>query len=310
MTAEELIFDYYKSHGMTPAEDEIRFGEMLSAHSSFRIGGPADVLLTTADTERISGVYRAAKEANIPVLLLGRGTNILFADEGYRGIVISTAALQSISVAGCLLTAGAGVSVNQCALTARNNSLDGMTFMYGIPGSIGGAVYMNAGAYGGECADILSESTHLDLETGAIGVLRHDEHDFSYRHSVYMNGGLVVLSASFLLSPGNADEIKAKMDDILGRRIDKQPLEYPSAGSVFKRPEGYFAGKLIEDSGLKGYTVGGAQVSEKHAGFIINRGGATAADVLTLIEHIRNTVFHNFGVTLETEIIRMGAYGR
>ena len=125
-----------------------------------------------------------------------------------------------------------------------------------------------------------------------------------------MNGGLVVLSASFLLSPGNADEIKAKMDDILGRRIDKQPLEYPSAGSVFKRPEGYFAGKLIEDSGLKGYTVGGAQVSEKHAGFIINRGGATAADVLTLIEHIRNTVFHNFGVTLETEIIRMGAYGR
>ena len=144
MTAEELIFDYYKSHGMTPAEDEIRFGEMLSAHSSFRIGGPADVLLTTADTERISGVYRAAKEANIPVLLLGRGTNILFADEGYRGIVISTAALQSISVAGCLLTAGAGVSVNQCALTARNNSLDGMTFMYGIPGSIGGAVYMNA----------------------------------------------------------------------------------------------------------------------------------------------------------------------
>ena len=309
MTTERLIRDVYETLGITPRADEIRLCVPLSSHASFRIGGPADAFLTPDRPDIFSGVYRAAKEANIPVLILGRGTNILFADEGYRGVVLSTAAMQAVTVSGETVTAGAGATVNQCATAAWHASLDGMTFMYGIPGSIGGAVYMNAGAYGGECADVLQESTYLDLRTGEIIPLSKESHDFSYRHSTYMSGGRVVLSATFALRRGDADEIKAKMDDIFTRRVTKQPLDFPSAGSVFKRPEGYFAGKLIEDSGLKGYSVGGAQVSEKHAGFIINRGGATAADVLLLIDHIQTTVYQRFGVLLETEIIRMGADG-
>ena len=225
-------------------------------------------------------------------------------DEGYNGIVITTERLKNISVNDNMITSDCGVTMNQLSSKARDASLKGLSFAYGIPGFVGGAVYMNAGAYGGQISDVLVRSTYYDPETGKIKTFEKEEHQFGYRESVYKNNpSYVILSAEFLLDNGDGSVIKDEMDDFMNRRRTKQPLEYPSAGSVFKRPEGHFAGQLIEECGLKGRRVGGAVVSEKHAGFIVNDGAATAKDVKELVDIIKTEVFKKFNINLACEII-------
>lgn len=281
-----------------------KFDEPLFKHSSFKIGGAADVFVTPSNEDELIGAIRAAGQCGMKYFLLGNGSNVLFSDEGFRGVVISTAALRSITRDGNVIKAQCGASLTALSLAAAQASLDGLTFAYGIPGTVGGAVFMNAGAYGGQIQDALVSSRYYNAETDTYGEFNGVEHDFSYRKSVYNTSGgrLAVLDASFLLGDGNEEKLTQTMNDFMSRRREKQPLEYPSAGSVFKRPEGCFAGQLIEECGLKGYSFGGAQISEKHAGFIINRGGATAKDVLSLVEYIKETVLKKYGVELECEI--------
>ena len=296
----------YKNYIEFLCDRDIPFceNEPLSRHSSFRIGGPCAVFVTPESADSLRDAYNEAKSEGIRTYILGKGSNILFADEGFDGVIISTEKLTSVSVCGNTLTADAGASFTHIAAVARDAGLCGLEFAYGIPGSVGGAVFMNAGAYGGQVSDCLESSACFDPENDRIIYTEGADHDFGYRTSIYKkNPERVILSATFELKSGDKDEIRAYMEDIMGRRRDKQPLEYPSAGSVFKRPEGYFAGQLIEEQGLKGYTIGGAQVSEKHAGFIINRGGATAKDVLDLIAHIQAKVKEAYGVMLECEVI-------
>ena len=277
----------------------------LSSKSSFRIGGVADVAVFPKSAEELAAVVA---DLDMPYIVVGNGSNILFEDDGYRGCVIFTEKMNDSEVDGNRITAGAGASFTALAVTAKNASLTGLEFAYGIPGSCGGAVVMNAGAYGGQVSDVLESCTLFDVEKREILTLKKDEMELSYRHSVLSeNKNLVCISATFVLKEGEKEEIDAFMRDIMQRRISKQPLEYPSAGSVFKRPApDLFVGKMIEDSGLKGYTIGGAQVSEKHAGFIINIGGATAKDVLDLVAYIVKVVRENYGVELECEIRRVG----
>ncbi len=281
--------------------------EPMSRHTSFRIGGPAALFLVPRTRGAFAAAVKKAVETGTRFFLLGNGSNLLFDDAGYDGAVISTAALDAVSLDGDLLTAEAGASLSSVCKAARDASLTGLEFAYGIPGSVGGAVVMNAGAYGGEIRDVLEESLALDPATGEIRRLTLEEHAYGYRDSVYKHTSpaWVVLAASFRLRAGERDEITAKMNELAGRRVAKQPLEYPSAGSVFKRPEGHFVGQMVEESGLKGYRIGGAEVSEKHAGFIVNRGGATSHDVLALVEHIRDVVKRNYSVDLECEIIHV-----
>ncbi|MBQ2043031.1 MAG: UDP-N-acetylmuramate dehydrogenase [Firmicutes bacterium] len=261
----------------------------LSSITTFRCGGPADRLVTVGSREELL----AAMELPRP-MILGNGSNVLFSDRGYRGTIIKFGpALSRISVRGCVLRAGAGASFSYAAKKACAKGLSGMEFATGIPGSVGGAVYMNAGAYDGSTADCLAE---------VKSVPQLEEFGLSYRHSAFMDKGAVILEAAFRLKKVPQEEIDAKVADLTARRKAKQPLQYPSAGSFFKRPEGHFAGKLIEDAGLKGAFVGGAQVSELHAGFIINRGGATSSDVLGLMKLVQDTVMDKFGVRLEPEV--------
>ena len=282
---------------------------LLSSKTSFRIGGKADLAVFPRDSGELQRILSELYELKIPYIVVGNGSNILFEDEGYRGCVIFTEKMNGVAVDGNRIVAGAGASFTALAVNAKNASLTGLEFAYGIPGSVGGAVVMNAGAYGGEVAQVLESCTLYDAEKREILTLKREEMGLSYRHSIFSeNKNYICLSASFVLNNGNKGEIDAVMRDLMQRRITKQPLEYPSAGSVFKRPApDLFVGKMIEDSGLKGYTVGGAQVSEKHAGFIINIGGATACDVLDLIEHIKGVIRGNYGVELECEIRRVGA---
>ncbi len=279
--------------------------EPMSRHTSFRIGGPAALYLVprTGVASRAGGP--AARETETRFFVLGNGSNVLFDDAGYGGAVIASSALDGIFLDGDLLTAEAGAPLSAVCRAARDASLAGLEFAYGIPGSVGGAVVMNAGAYGGEIKDVLAESVAFDPCAGETVRLTPGEHAFGYRDSIYRQTGRIVLAASFRLVPGDREEIAAKMNDVAGRRVAKQPLEYPSAGSVFKRPEGRFVGQMVEESGLKGFRIGGAEVSEKHAGFIVNRGGATSRDVLLLVAHIRDVVRKNYGVELECEIIHV-----
>ncbi len=296
----------YKNYIEFLCDRDIPFceNEPLSRHSSFRIGGPCALFVTPESADSLRDAYNEAKSEGIRTYILGKGSNILFADEGFSGVIISTEKLTSVSVLGNTLTADAGASFTHIAAVARDAGLSGLEFAYGIPGSVGGAVFMNAGAYGGQVSDCLESSSCFDPATDHILYTEGDDHEFGYRTSVYKkNPERVILSATFELKPGDKEEIRAYMEDIMGRRRDKQPLEYPSAGSVFKRPEGRFVGQMVEELGLKGYSVGGAQVSEKHAGFIINRGGATAKDVLDLIAHIRAKVREAYDVDLECEVI-------
>lgn len=284
----------------------IVFEEPMSRHTSFKIGGPAAALAAPSKTEEIGHIINTCKHYGIDYFIMGNGTNLLVSDEGFSGVVIKLQKnMEHIHVDGDKIEAGAGVLLSQLASAAYRASLTGFERLGGIPGTLGGAIYMNAGAYGAEIRDVVVSSSFID-STGNIGVIHGDAHQFGYRQSVYTGGDKVIVSAELQLTPGIADKIKQTMQEYTKRRCDKQPLSYPSCGSTFKRPEGHFAGALIEAAGLKGYKIGGAQVSGKHAGFIINAGGATADDVMRLAEHIKNEVYKTSGVTLECEMKTLG----
>ena len=278
--------------------------EPMNAHTTFRIGGAASVFAVPDTEDKLRLAVDACRIAETPYIVLGRGSNVLFDDSGYKGAVISTEKLSAMTVSGNDITCGCGASFTQIAVIARDNSLTGLEFAYGIPGAVGGAVFMNAGAYGGEVSQVLLESTYYDPNGGKVHTINNTEHHYGYRESIYRDQPeRVILSARFGLVSADKNEIKQKMDGYMESRKAKQPLEYPSAGSVFKRCQGHFTGQMIEELGLKGYTVGGAQVSEKHAGFIINRGGATSADVLKLIDIIKEKVRDGYGLELQCEVI-------
>ena len=275
--------------------------EPLSKHCSFRVGGAASRMALPATAEELIVLDGLARNCGARTVYIGNGTNVLFPDEGLDALIVATPEMKAIRRDGETLTADAGVSLARLATEAWQAGLTGLEFAHGIPGSLGGGVVMNAGAYDGSLADVLSEVTALYPD--GVRTLRRDELKLSYRHSVFTEQPeAVVLRATVVLKRGEPDAVRARMDELMARRKASQPLEYPSAGSTFKRPAGHFAGRLIEDCGLKGARVGGAEVSTKHAGFVINRGGATSADVLGLIEQIQNTVFSATGVTLEPEV--------
>ncbi|MBQ9058849.1 MAG: UDP-N-acetylmuramate dehydrogenase [Atopobiaceae bacterium] len=289
-------------------EDNVIENELLSKHTSFEIGGPADLFVIPETVEQLAQTVIACRRAAEPYLVLGRGSDLLVGDGGFRGVVIALAeALGDVTVDGNRLCCQAGVTLADAAVIACTLGLSGLEFASGIPGTVGGAVFMNAGAYDGEIKQVL-ESARVLLKDGRIEEMTTDELEMGYRTSRVRTEGLVVLDATFSLTPADSDTIKATMDDLQARRADKQPLELPSAGSTFKRPEGYFAGKLISDAGLQGQSVGGAQVSTKHAGFIVNTGGATASDVRKLIELVQSEVKRQFDVNLETEVIFVGEF--
>ena len=276
--------------------------EPMDRHTTFRIGGPARRFVRPAGAAQCGALLSLTAEEGWPVLVIGNGSNLLVSDGGLDALVIYTGSLDGVArTGGRTVRAGAGLSLARLASFARREELGGLEFAHGIPGSLGGAVCMNAGAYGGEMKQVLSAVTAWFPGEG-VRRLAREELDLNYRHSVFSDKRGVVLEAELLLEPRNGDEIASLMEDLSRRRREKQPLEYPSAGSTFKRPEGHFAGSLIEQCGLKGFRVGGAQVSEKHAGFVINTGGASCADVLTLIAHIQDVVYRETGVRLEPEV--------
>ena len=274
----------------------------LSSLTTFRIGGPCTALVTLPNGAAAKTVITYLRENQIPYSLIGRGSNLLCPDAGYDGVVLRLGGdfAERITYQDGIITCGAGVSLKQLCLFALEHCLTGLEFAYGIPGTVGGAVYMNAGAYDGEISQILLSVTVLD-ENDEIRTVPAEALALSYRHSILMEKDWIVLTASVIPEQGIQDEIRAKMQDLIGRRKSKQPLEYPSAGSTFKRPEGSYASKLIDECGLKGYTVGGAQVSGKHAGFVVNRGGATFADVMAVCEHVQHVVKEQTGFVLELE---------
>ena len=289
--------------------------EPLSAHCTFRIGGPADVFILPENEAQLCAAIKLAKEANVKYYLLGNGSNILFEDAGYRGAVINVSAMKSAigilenicfpgkdpALTYDAVVVGADKMLSSLCMTALENSLTGLEFAYGIPGTVGGAVYMNAGAYGGEMKDVLVSVRYLTAE-GEIVEIPAEQLDLSYRHSIFEENGGCILSAKFHLARGNAADIRARMGDLMARRKDKQPLDKPSAGSTFKRPVGAFAAALIDQCGLRGYRHGGAAVSDKHCGFVVNLGGATCADVLALCDEVRAIVKEKTGYDLEKEI--------
>ena len=280
--------------------------EPMTKHTSFHIGGPAELMAQPQSEAELQSLLLKAAEAAVPVTLVGNGSNLLVRDKGIRGLVIKLGSmLRDIKVSGNVLTFGSGVSLAQASRKAAELGLSGMEFAVGIPGSIGGAVYMNAGAYDGEMSKVVKSVRVMDA-AGEVSELSAGELDFGYRHSALQGSGKIVTSVTVELTAGDKQAIAEKMADFSNRRITKQPLELPSAGSMFKRPPGYFAGTLIDQTGLKGYTVGGAQVSTKHAGFVVNIGGATAADVLQLISDVQAKVFAAHGVKLEPEVLVLG----
>lgn len=289
-------------------EERVFTGEAMSRHTTFKIGGPADYFLMPDKGTDVGRIVKICKESAIPYFILGNGSNLLVGDGGYRGAVIQIYKnMSAVTVEGTEITVQAGALLSSVAAAAKNAALTGFEFAGGIPGTMGGAVVMNAGAYGGEMKDVLTEVTVMD-EEGEIITLPADKLELGYRTSIIKTAGYIVLEAKLQLKKGNPEVIRETMKDLTIRRTTKQPLEYPSAGSTFKRPEGYFAGKLIMDAGLRGYTVGGAQVSEKHCGFVVNKGGATAADVMQLVNDVKKTVKDSSGVDLELEIKTLGAF--
>ena len=289
-------------------EERVFTGEAMSRHTTFKIGGPADYFLMPDKGTDVGRIVKICKESAIPYFILGNGSNLLVGDGGYRGAVIQIYKnMSAVTVEGTEITVQAGALLSAVAAAAKNAALTGFEFAGGIPGTMGGAVVMNAGAYGGEMKDVLTEVTVMD-EEGEIITLPADKLELGYRTSIIKTAGYIVLEAKLQLKKGNPEVIRETMKDLTIRRTTKQPLEYPSAGSTFKRPEGYFAGKLIMDSGLAGYQVGGAQVSEKHCGFVINAGGATARDVRTLMDNVRDIVYKKYGVTLEPEVKFLGDF--
>lgn len=287
------------------SDEDVKINEKLSQYVNFKVGGPADILVTPRNKEQIIRTVNICKENNIPFYVIGNGSNLLVKDGGFRGVVMSLTKVNTITVDGERIEAECGAMLKQVSDKAVENSLTGFEFACGIPGTVGGAVFMNAGAYNGEMSQVI-ESADVINENGEIITLNNEELDLGYRSSIVMKKGYVVLSAVFKLEKGTVKSIKDLVADLTNKRESKQPLEYPSAGSTFKRPEGYFAGKLIQDAGLKGYSIGGAAISEKHSGFVINKGGATAKDILDLIHHIQDEVKKQFGVELHTEVRIIG----
>lgn len=284
------------------------FDEPLCNHTTFRVGGKADAFLSVRNEEELRKAVLLCKEYGVPFLILGNGSNLLVSDNGYRGMVILVGKdMSEIAVDGNRITVMAGATLGSVAQAAARNSLGGMEFASGIPGTIGGAIVMNAGAYDGEMKMVVDEVRVL-TQDGETFTLSNEELEFGYRTSRIKKEKLIVLSVTLLLQPQKQEDIYEKMNDFAARRREKQPLEYPSAGSTFKRPEGMFAGKLIMDAGLRGYSVGDAQVSEKHCGFVINKGNATAKEISTLIYDVQDKVKESFGITLEPEVIFIGDF--
>lgn len=290
-----------------PGVAEVRVNESLASHTTFQIGGPCDVMVFPETAEALADVIRACTEEDQPFFVLGKGSNVLVSDQGIRGVVIATERLQRLVVDGTTVTASAGLSLINVSKACAELGLTGLEFASGIPGSIGGAAYMNAGAYDGEMKDVITSVTVLD-EGGLIRDIPAEEMRFSYRHSRLKDEPLVCLAVTMQLQHGDKAEILAKVADLSERRSSKQPLEMASAGSTFKRPVGHYAGPLIIDAGLQGYHIGGAQVSTKHAGFLVNTGGATADDVIRLIHTVQAAVLRKFGVRLETEVRFIGEW--
>lgn len=294
----QIIRDLAKDSGFNYIENE-----PLKKHTSFKIGGNAEIFVEVFSVDQLRAVLDACKENNIPLFVIGKGSNLLISDNGMKGVVLSLEGeFKEISIKENKVISGAGVSLSRLCNFALGNALSGLEFGFGIPGTVGGAAYMNAGAYDGEMKNVIESVTHITRD-GRIETLTAEELDLSYRHSIYKTNDNIILFVTVELVPKDATEIKDKMDDFMNRRKSKQPLEFPSAGSVFKRPVGNFAGTLIEGCGLKGKTIGGAQVSEKHAGFIINIGDATCKDVLDLVSFVQKTVKDETGYDLEREII-------
>lgn len=293
-------------------EQAVRLQEPMSAHTTFRIGGPADYFVEAGSESVLKELLLLCRETETPFFILGNGSNLLVSDEGYRGMMISLRGFDEISFregesteAGkTIMTAGSGVLLSKAAMQAAERGLTGFEFAGGIPGTLGGAVTMNAGAYGGEIRDVIL-SARVMTKAGDVRELSAEELDLSYRHSIIQEKDLIVLSADFAFAHGDEEQIKEQMRQLNTQRREKQPLEYGSAGSTFKRPEGYFAGKLIQDAGLKGYRSGDVMVSEKHSGFVVNVGKGTCGDAMRVIEHVQRTVYEQFGVELELEVKRV-----
>lgn len=275
---------------------------LLREYTTFKVGGPSKVMVFPDNETNIAEIIRYLTTADIKYYIIGKGSNLLFTDEGFDGVIINTCDFDLIEINGTDISCSAGTSLTKLCRFALDKSLTGLEFAFGIPGTVGGAVYMNAGAYGGEIKDVITECRCID-KAGIIKSFTLDDMSLSYRHSVFADSDdLFILSATFHLAQGDYDSIKDRMNELIGKRKDKQPIEYPSAGSTFKRPEGYFAGALIEECGLKGYCYGGAMVSEKHAGFVINHNNATFDDVMAVINHCQDVVSKEKNVTLETEV--------
>ena len=306
-----MYTDFYNKLTTIVPKEMILLEEPMSRHTTFRIGGNADMFVSP-EVGQVPQLIALAKEYDVPVTIIGNGSNLLVGDKGIRGLVLSFGkAAEYVTVEGNRITAGAGALLSKIAAEALKNGLTGFEFAAGIPGTIGGALVMNAGAYGGEIKDVLVSAKVLmtkgEME-GEVKELSADALELSYRHSCIPEQGYIVLEAVIVLKPGEEEAIREQMADFRNRRIEKQPLEYPSAGSTFKRPEGHFAGKLIQDADLRGYTVGGAQVSEKHCGFVVNKGGATATDVCKLIADVKEKVYEQFQVEMEPEVKMIGEF--
>lgn len=299
---------FYESLLQVLDEEQIKVDEPMKNHVTFRVGGPADFFVMPKNGEELEWVLKQCVKHEMPYYIIGNGSNLLVSDQGYRGVVIQLfRQLNDIQCEGNMIRAQAGALLSAVANRALEEGLTGFEFAAGIPGTLGGACVMNAGAYGGEMKDVLKTVTVLTRE-GELLTLEKNELELGYRTSIIAKKDYIVLEAQIELQEGDPEQIKEVMDDLKERRITKQPLEYPSAGSTFKRPEGYFAGKLIQDTGLQGFQVGGAQVSEKHCGFVINKDQATAADIAELIRQVQDRVEEKFGVRLETEVKRLGEF--
>lgn len=299
------VLEFIRAH--VPEEDVLE-NEPMNRHTTFRVGGEAACFIKISNIEQLKRLIPYFKAVEIPYFILGNGSNLLVGDHGYDGVILQLKEkFNRIEAEGNLLRARAGALLSQVAQCALEHSLAGFAFASGIPGTVGGGVMMNAGAYGGEMKQVVEEVTVLD-ENGEILVLDNETMEFGYRTSIIRNRRFTVLEVTFRLSEGDQEEIRREMDELASKRREKQPLNFPSAGSTFKRPEGYFAGKLIMDAGLRGYSIGGAAVSEKHCGFVINKGNATAADVSEVIAEVQERVKDKFGVTLECEVIRLGNF--
>jgi UDP-N-acetylmuramate dehydrogenase len=288
--------------------ENVLVSEPMSNHTTFKIGGAAEYFLTPQTESQLVALVKALNEKKCPFIVIGNGSNLLVSDKGISGAVISLYKnMSDIRVENEIIYAECGALLSRVSTEALKNHLEGFEFASGIPGTVGGGVYMNAGAYGGELKDIVETVRYMDM-SGSVFEISSEMCGFGYRHSIFSENEYIILGASFKLKKGDENEIRQKIDDFNNRRKEKQPVDKPSAGSTFKRPEGYFAGTLIEQAGLKGFAIGGAQISEKHAGFVINKGGATAKDVVALIEHVKNVIFEKNGVKLEPEIKFVGHF--